>query len=78
LSQTQRQKLRKAKAAAEEGLSSQFQRVINLSKGGARLTNELTEEIMTAIRSHPGPNRVYVSSVNSSYLVVWYSLATPI
>jgi hypothetical protein len=60
LSQTQRQKLRKAKVAAEEGLSSQFQRVINLSKGGSRLTNELTEEIMTAIRSHPGPDRVYV------------------
>jgi hypothetical protein len=41
-------------------LEAKFQRVINLSKGGAKLTNEITEMIETEIRSHPGPNQVYV------------------
>jgi hypothetical protein len=41
-------------------LGAHFQRVINLSEGGAKLTNELTERIETEIRSHPGPNQVYV------------------
>jgi hypothetical protein len=43
----------------EDRLRSRFQRVINKSKGGARLTNELTDEIVAAIKSHPGPNQVY-------------------
>jgi hypothetical protein len=41
-------------------LRTHFQRVINLSEGGAKLTNELTERIEIEIRSHPGPNQVYV------------------
>jgi hypothetical protein len=41
-------------------LEAKFQRVINLSKGGAKLKNEITEMIETKIRSHPGPNQVYV------------------
>ncbi len=44
----------------EEGLRSRFQRVINLSEGGTRLTYKLTEKIMTVIRSHPGPNQAYI------------------
>ena len=44
----------------EEGLRSRFQRVINLSRGGAQLTDGKTNEIVRAIRSHPGPNQVYV------------------
>ncbi len=41
-------------------LETRFQRVINLSKGGAKLTNELTESIEKEIKTHPGPNQVYV------------------
>jgi hypothetical protein len=41
-------------------LGAWFQRVINLSEGGAKLTNELTESIEKEIRTHPGPNQVYV------------------
>jgi hypothetical protein len=41
-------------------LGAHFQHVINLSVGGAKLTNEITEEIEIAMRSHPGPNQVYV------------------
>jgi len=41
-------------------LRAHFQKVINLSEGGAKLTNEITEMIEIAIRSHPGPNQVYV------------------
>ncbi len=41
-------------------LEARFQRVINLSKGGAKLTNDLTELIEKEIRTHPGPNQVYV------------------
>jgi hypothetical protein len=44
----------------EEGLRSRFQRVISLSRGGAQLTDGKTNEILKAIRSHPGPNQVYV------------------
>jgi hypothetical protein len=32
--------------------------VINLSEGGAKLTNEITEQIEIEMRSHPGPNQV--------------------
>jgi hypothetical protein len=41
-------------------LEAYFQRVINLSEGGAKLTDKMTERIETEIRSHPGPNQVYV------------------
>jgi hypothetical protein len=41
-------------------LRTNFQRVINLSQGGAKLTNKLTERIEIEIRFHPGPNQVYV------------------
>jgi hypothetical protein len=41
-------------------LKAQFQRVINPSEGGAKLTNVITEQIEIAMRSHPGPNQVYV------------------
>jgi hypothetical protein len=41
-------------------LEAHFQHVINLSEGGAKLTNEITEKIEIAMRSHPGPNQVYV------------------
>jgi hypothetical protein len=41
-------------------LEAHFQHVINLSEGGAKLTNEITEQIEIAMRSHPGPNQVYV------------------
>jgi hypothetical protein len=41
-------------------LRAHFQKVINVSKSGAKLTVEITEEIEIAIRSHPGPNQVYV------------------
>jgi hypothetical protein len=34
--------------------------VINLSEGGAKLTDKITERMETEIRSHPGPNQVYV------------------
>jgi hypothetical protein len=34
--------------------------VINPSEGGAKLTNIITEQIEIAMRSHPGPNQVYV------------------
>jgi hypothetical protein len=44
----------------EEGLRSLFQRVINLSRGGAQLTDSKTKEIKKTIRSHPGPTQVYV------------------
>ncbi len=35
-------------------LEARFQRVINLSEGGAKLTNQLTDRIETEIKSHPG------------------------
>jgi hypothetical protein len=41
-------------------LGAHFQHVINRSVGGAKLTNEITEEIEIKMRSHPGPNQVYV------------------
>jgi hypothetical protein len=41
-------------------LKAQFQRVINPSEGGAKLTNVITEQIEIAMRSHSGPNQVYV------------------
>jgi hypothetical protein len=41
-------------------LKAHFQRVINPSEGGAKLTNVITEQIEIAMRSHPGPNQVYV------------------
>ena len=41
-------------------LKAQFQRVINPSEGGAKLTNVITEQIEIAMRSHPGPKQVYV------------------
>jgi hypothetical protein len=41
-------------------LRAHFQHVINMSKSGAKLTVEITEEIEIAMRSHPGPNQVYV------------------
>jgi hypothetical protein len=41
-------------------LEAHFQTVINLSEGGAKLTDKMTERIETEIRSHPGPNQVYV------------------
>jgi lysophospholipase L1-like esterase len=44
----------------ESKLEARFQKVINLSKGGAKLTNDLTELIEKEIRTHPGPNQVYV------------------
>jgi hypothetical protein len=47
-------------------LKAHFQRVINLSEGGAKLTNEITEKIEIAMRSHPGPNQVYVIEFGSN------------
>jgi hypothetical protein len=44
----------------DESLRTRFQRVINLSEGGAKLMNRLTERIEIEIRSHPGPYQVYV------------------
>jgi hypothetical protein len=44
----------------EVKLEAHFQKVINLSEGGAKLTDKMTERIETEIRSHPGPNQVYV------------------
>ena len=44
----------------KEKLKAQFQRVINPSEGGAKLTNVITEQIEIAMRSHPGPKQVYV------------------
>jgi hypothetical protein len=41
-------------------LRAHFQHVINLSEGGAKLTNEITEKIEIEMRSHRGPNQVYV------------------
>jgi lysophospholipase L1-like esterase len=41
-------------------LEAHFHHVINLSEGGAKLTNTITEQIEIAMRSHPGPNQVYV------------------
>jgi hypothetical protein len=41
-------------------------RVINLSEGGAKLTNVITEKIEIAMRSHPGPNQVYVIEFGSN------------
>jgi hypothetical protein len=40
--------------------------VINLSEGGAKLTNVITEQIEIAMRSHPGPNQVYVIEFGSN------------
>jgi hypothetical protein len=40
--------------------------VINLSEGGAKLTNVITEQIEIAMRSHPGPNQVYVIKFGSN------------
>ncbi len=47
-------------------LEAHFQHVINLSEGGAKLTNEITEKIEIAMRSHPGPNQVYVIEFGSN------------
>jgi hypothetical protein len=47
-------------------LRAHFQQVINLSVGGAKLTNEITEKIEIAMRSHPGPNQVYVILFNGN------------
>jgi hypothetical protein len=47
-------------------LKAHFQNVINLSEGGAKLTNVITEQIEIAIRSHPGPNQVYVIEFGSN------------
>jgi lysophospholipase L1-like esterase len=44
----------------KEKLKAYFQRVINPSEGGAKLTNVITEQIEIAMRSHPGPKQVYV------------------
>ena len=44
----------------EVKLEAHFQTVINLSEGGAKLTDEMTKRMETEIRSHPGPNQVYV------------------
>ncbi len=41
-------------------LRAHFQKVINESKSGEKLTIEITEKIEIAMRSHPGPNQVYV------------------
>jgi hypothetical protein len=41
-------------------LRAHFQKVINLSKSGEKLTIEITEKMEIAMRSHPGPNQVYV------------------
>jgi hypothetical protein len=47
-------------------LKAHFQHVINLSEGGAKLTNEITEQIEIEMRSHPGPNQVYVIEFGSN------------
>jgi hypothetical protein len=47
-------------------LKAHFQHVINLSEGGAKLTNEITEKIEIAMRSHPGPNQVYMIEFGSN------------
>jgi hypothetical protein len=47
-------------------LEAHFQHVINLSEGGAKLTNEITEKIELEMRSHPGPNQVYVFESGSN------------
>ena len=41
-------------------LGNHFKNIINLSEGGVKLTNELTDRIQTEFRSHPGPKQVYV------------------
>jgi hypothetical protein len=41
-------------------LRAHFQKVINLSKSGEKLTIEITEQMENTMRSHPGPNQVYV------------------
>jgi hypothetical protein len=41
-------------------LGNHFKNIINLSEGCVKLTNELTDRIETAFRSHPGPKQVYV------------------
>jgi hypothetical protein len=40
--------------------------VINLSEGGAKLTNVITEQIEIEMRSHPGPHQVYVIEFGSN------------
>jgi hypothetical protein len=47
-------------------LGAHFQHVINLSESGAKLTNKSTEKIEIAMRSHPGPNQVYVILFSSN------------
>jgi hypothetical protein len=47
-------------------LEAHFQHVINLSEGGAKLRNVITEQIEIAMRSHPGPNQVYVIEFGSN------------
>jgi hypothetical protein len=47
-------------------LGAHFQHVINLSEGGAKLTNEITEQIEIEMRSHPGPNQVSVIEFGSN------------
>ncbi len=47
-------------------LEAHFQHVINLSEGGAKLTKVITEQIEIKMRSHPGPNQVYVIEFGSN------------
>jgi hypothetical protein len=47
-------------------LGAHFQHVINLSEGGAKLTDEITKQIEIEMRSHPGPNQVYVIEFGSN------------
>jgi lysophospholipase L1-like esterase len=47
-------------------LEAHFQHVINLSEGGAKLTNEFTEKIEIEMKSHQGPNQVYVLEFGSN------------
>jgi hypothetical protein len=44
----------------DASLGAHFQHVINMSESGAKLTIKITEKIEIAMRSHPGPNQVYV------------------
>jgi hypothetical protein len=49
----------------KEKLEAHFH-VINLSEGGAKLTNVITEQIEISMRSHPGPHQVYVIEFGSN------------
>ena len=58
-------------------LEAHFQTVINLSEGGAKLTDKITERIETEIRSHPGPNQVYVILTGGNNTVSYTHLTLP-